>query len=137
VAAPTSDSIVSEANVNVSLPLTGYPTPTVKFQTNTAAGAAGAYINGSFDRMIVDWHNNTTYQGVTRQGNLTVVQFPFADPDNLFSKVAVGQPFYQVASTNRIAYLNQCAVQQPPKKMTTWTVKWIKVDASHWKLTIQ
>ena len=59
------------------------------------------------------------------------------DPDNVWSTVADGQPFFQVTTTNRIAYLNQCGVQQTPKNMTSRTVKWIKVDATHWKLTIQ
>jgi hypothetical protein len=142
VRGPSSDSIDNAPgwtiNMNTSLPVTSPPNPQVGFLVNTSAGVAGAYISGTHDRRIVEGNKPPLTAGVARQGNHTVVQFPFMDPNNAFSGTVNGQPFCQVTSTNRIQYLNQCQTPiSTPKSLVTRTVKWIKVDATHWKVTIQ
>jgi hypothetical protein len=136
VAPPVLDEIELGTNINTPLPKIGYSFPTVKFLTLTGGGPAGAFVDGVFDRRVVDWNDFETFPGVTREANLTVVQFPFMDPDNVFGVVLNGQPFYEVTTTNRIACRDQCGVLQPKVDMNTRTIRWIRVDATHWKVII-
>jgi hypothetical protein len=136
VAEPTFDDVQSQQNTDQALPLIGYSMPKVKFVTYTWAGEAGAYVNGNFEQRAVDWNGGQHTYPVMREGNLTVVEFPFRDPDNLFHQVVNGQPFYREYTKTWIRCRNWCDELLPWQGMITREATWYRVNQNQWMVRV-